>query len=76
MKTNAVFHVTKVIIDNSKKKNPTSVIKEENNTVGLKENSEEQRLKLRRIVFRAVDGKDYVFIRNNFMLEATEIGTF
>lgn len=75
MKTNAVFHVTKVIIDNSKKKNPKGIIKEQYITVGFKENGVEQRLKLRRIVFRAEDGKEYVFISNNFMLEATEIAT-
>lgn len=36
MKTNAVYHVTKVLIDNTKKKNPKGVVKEQFITIGYK----------------------------------------
>ena len=75
MKTNAVFHVTKVLQDNTKRKNQKGVLKEQYVTVGYKENNEEHRVKLRRIVFKAEDGKVYVFITNNMTLKATEIAT-
>lgn len=73
MKSNAVFHVTKTLQDNTKKKNPKGVLKEQYVTVGYKENNLESRLKLRRIIFKAEDRKEYVFITNNFSLKATEI---
>src|SRR2546428_2123591 len=74
MKDNAVFHVTKVIIDNTKKKNAKGVIKEQYITVGYKDiKGETLRLKLRRIVFKADDGKVYVFITNNFKSPAEQI---
>lgn len=74
MKDNAVFHVTKVIIDNSKKKNQNGVIKEQYITVGYKDNSGvEQRLKLRRITFKSDDDKIYIFITNNFKLKPEEV---
>lgn len=73
MKTNAVFHVTKVLVDNTKKKNPKGVLKEQYITVGFKEDKMEHRLKLRRIIFKAEDGKVYVFITNNMTLKATEV---
>lgn len=75
MKTNAVFHVTKVIQDNTKQQNPKGILKEQYVTVGYRENNEERRVKLRRIVFKAEDGKQYTFITNNFTLKATEIAT-
>lgn len=43
MKTNAVFHVTKVLQDNTKRKNQKGVLKEQYVTVGYKENNEEHR---------------------------------
>jgi hypothetical protein len=73
MKTNAKFHVTKVLQDNTKKKNPKGVLKEQYVTVGYNEEKEEHRLKLRRIVFKTKDGKEYIFITNNLTLKATEI---
>jgi hypothetical protein len=73
MKTNAVFHVTKVLQDKTKMKNPRGVLKEQYVTVGYKEEKLEQRLKLRRIIFKAEDGKKYVFITNNMSLKSTEI---
>ncbi len=74
MKDNAVYHVTKVITDNTKKKNPKGVLKEQFITLGHKDqHGKQQRLKLRRITFQADDGKVYVFITNNFKLAAKQI---
>lgn len=74
MKDNAVFHVTKVIQDNTKKKKPKGVLKEQYITIAYKnEHSQELRLKLRRITFKAEDGKVYVFMTNNFLLPADQI---
>ncbi|MBK9424085.1 MAG: transposase [Bacteroidetes bacterium] len=71
MKENAVYHVTKVITDNSKKKAAKGVLKEQFITIGYKdETGKVIRLKLRRIVFNAEDGKQYVFITNNFKISA------
>ncbi len=74
MKDNAVYHVTKVITDNTKKKNPKGVLKEQYITIGYKDaQHKEQRLQLRRITFKTDDGKQYVFITNNFKLAAAQI---
>jgi hypothetical protein len=74
MKDNAVYHVTKVITDNTKKKNAKGVLKDQYITVGYKNtNGEALRLKLRRITFKTEDGKIYVFITNNFTLPASQI---
>lgn len=74
MKDNAVFHVTKVITDNTKKKNPRGVLKDQYITISYKNNQGEVlRLKLRRITFKAEDGKIYVFLTNNFTLPASQI---
>lgn len=75
MKDNAVFHVTKVLVDRTKKKNTKGVLKEQYITIGVKGGSEAERLKLRRITFKADDGKVYVFITNNFTLPASQIAT-
>jgi hypothetical protein len=76
MKDNAVFHVTKVLIDNTKKKNALGILKEQYITIGVKTGkAEEQRLRLRRITYKIKDGKVYVFITNNFTLPATQIAT-
>ncbi|ANI89011.1 hypothetical protein A9P82_07250 [Arachidicoccus ginsenosidimutans] len=76
MKDNAVFHVTKVLVDRTKKKNAKGVLKEQYITIGVKTgNGQEQRLKLRRITFQTQDGKAYVFITNNFTLPASQIAT-
>lgn len=76
MKDNAVYHVTKVITDNTKKKNAKGILKEQYITIGYKNtNGEVLRLKLRRITFKAEDGKVYVFITNNFTLPATQVAT-
>lgn len=73
MKDNAVFHVTKVIQDHTRKQKAKGVLKEQYITVGYKKDGVEQRLKLRRIVYKAEDGKIYVFISNNFTLPATQV---
>lgn len=74
MKNNAAFHVTKVITDNTRKKNANGVLKEQYVTVGYKtQTGEIKRIKLRRITFKAEDGKVYVFITNNFKLPAKQI---
>lgn len=76
MKDNAVYHVTKVLIDNTKKHNAKGVLKEQYITVAVKKNGiEVQRLKLRRIIFKSDDGKVYVFVTNNFTLWAKQIAT-
>lgn len=73
MKSNAVFHVVKVLVDKSKRKKQKGVIKEQIITVGYKNTKGEIRVRLRRIVFMADDGKEYVFITNNFTLPASQI---
>ncbi len=76
MKDNALYHVTKVITDNTKKKNAKGILKEQYITIGYKDTSGQViRLRLRRITFKAEDGKVYVFITNNFTLPATQIAT-
>ena len=76
MKDNADFHVTKVLVDKTRKKNVRGVLKEQYITVGVKQNGKEvERLKLRRITFKTDEGKVYVFITNNFTLPASQIAT-
>jgi len=74
MKDNAVYHVTKVITDKTKKKKAKGVLKEQFISLGYKDaENQTQRLKLRRITYQAEDGKIYVFITNNFTLPAEQI---
>lgn len=76
MNDNAVYHVTKVLIDKTKKKNAKGVLKEQYITVDEKiGNKKLGRLKLRRIVFKTPEGKQYVFMTNNFTLPASQIAT-
>ncbi len=76
MKDNAVFHVTKVLVDRTKKQKVTGVLKEQLITVGVKQNGiEVERLKLRRITYKTKEGKVYVFITNNQTLPASQIAT-
>ncbi|MFZ6023104.1 MAG: IS4 family transposase [Bacteroidota bacterium] len=76
MKDNADFHVTKVLVDKTKKKNAKGVLKEQYITVAVKQNGTViQRLKLRRISFKTDEGKLYVFVTNNFTLQASQIAT-
>lgn len=74
MKDNADFHVTKVLVDKTRKRSAKGVQKEQYITVAVKQNGIAiQRLKLRRISFKTDEGKLYVFITNNFTLPATQI---
>jgi len=76
MKDNVDFHVTKVLVDKTKKKNAKGVLKEQYITVAVKQNvTVVQRLKLRRITFKTKEGKVYVFITNNLTLQASQIAT-
>lgn len=73
---NADYHVTKVILDRTKKHKARGVLKEQYITVGVKQNGiVVERLKLRRIEYSSEDGKQYVFITNNFTLQAKQIAT-
>ncbi len=76
MKENADYHVTKVLVDKTKKKKAQGVLKEQYVTVAEKQgNKVLGRLKLRRIVFKTEDAKVYVFITNNFTLPPSQIAT-
>lgn len=76
MKDNADYHVTKVLVDKTKRKGATGVLKEQYITVAVKQGGKEiERLKLRRITFKTQEGKVYVFITNNFTLPSTQIAT-
>lgn len=76
MKENATYHVTKVMVDKTKRKNVKGVLKEQWITVGVKVNGGEiQRLKLRRIIFKTDDGKVYEYLTNNFDLPANQVAT-
>ena len=73
---NADFHVTKVIVDKTRKRNAKGVLKEQFVTVGVKQNGiVVERLKLRRVTFRSGEGKVYVFLTNNFNLPGSQIAT-
>jgi hypothetical protein len=73
---NAVYHVTKVLVDKTKKHKAKGVLKEQLVTVGVKQNGTVvQRLKLRRITFLSEEGKLYVFLTNNITLPASQIAT-
>jgi hypothetical protein len=76
MKDNADFHVTKVLVDKTKKKKAKGVLKEQYITVAVKQNGTViERLKLRRITFRTEEGKLYVYVTNNFSLPASQVAT-
>ena len=73
IKKNAVFHVRKVITDNTKKKNAKGVIKEQNITMTYKEDGKAKTLQLRRITFKDKSGHLYYFITNNFKISADQV---
>ena len=76
IKDNADFHVTKVLVDKTKKKKAKGVLKEQYITVAVKQGGiVVQRLKLRRVIFKTEEGKIYVFVTNNFTLPATQVAT-
>lgn len=71
---NADYHVTKVMLDKTKKHRAKGVVKEQYITVAVKQNGNViERLKLRRIQYLSEDGKQYVFVTNNFTLPASQI---
>jgi len=73
---NADFHVTKVMVDRTRKHKAKGVLKEQYITVGVKQNGiVTERLKLRRILYLSAEGKEYVFVTNNFTLPASQIAT-
>jgi hypothetical protein len=74
MRENAVFHVCKVLQDNTKKAKAKGVLKEQYISVEYNDaQQEKKRVQFRRIVFKADDGKVYVFMTNNFIVSAEEI---
>lgn len=76
MKDNADYHVTKVLVDRTRKKNAIGVLKEQLITVAVKQSGVAiERLKLRRITFKTAEGKTYVFVTNNFTLPANQVAT-
>lgn len=73
MKKNAVFHVRKVIIDNTKKKNAKGVLKEQYVSVSYKADGVIKKLQLRRVTFKDDHGRIYIFIANNFKISAAQV---
>lgn len=76
MRDNAVYHVTKVLVDKTRQFQAKGVLKEQLITVAVKVNTiQTDRLKLRRIVYKTQEGKVYVYTTNNFTLPAAQIAT-
>jgi len=73
MKTNAKYHVIKVLQDYSKKANRKGVLKEQIISIGYKQLGEEIRLRLRRIEYRDEQGRLYVFLTNDSVQKASKI---
>jgi hypothetical protein len=73
---NADFHVTKVLVNRTKKQNAKGVLKEQLVTVGIRQNGiVVSRLKLRRVTLLSGQGKQYVFLTNNMTLPAAQVAT-
>ena len=74
MKDRTHFHVHKIIQDRTRKKDAKGVLLEEYVTVSyFKENYKKDNIALRRITFKAEDGKIFVFLTNNFILSTDQI---
>lgn len=73
MKENAVYHVCKVLLDRTKKHNSQGVVKDQLITVGYKQENESVRLRLRRVTYKAEDGRMYVFVTNNLKISAGQV---
>lgn len=72
----ALYHTVKVLVDKTRRKVLRGVIKDSIITVGYKDaQATALRLRLRRIVFITEEGKELVFITNNFTLKAMEVAT-
>ena len=64
------------MLDKTKKHKVKGVVKEQYITVAVKPNgSVVERLKLRRITYLSEDGKQYIYVTNNFTLAANQIAT-
>ncbi|MEK7875819.1 MAG: IS4 family transposase [Pseudomonadota bacterium] len=74
MKDNAVYHVTKVISDKTRKKKAKGVLKEQYILLTYKNyQGDEQKLRLRRITYKDEKGRIYYFITNNFKISALQV---
>lgn len=73
MKENAVYHVCKVLSDRSKKHKSQGVVKDQLITVGYQQGNDPIRLRLRRVTYKAEDGRIYVFITNNLKISASQV---
>jgi len=74
MKDNAVYHVTKIITNKTRKKNAKGVIKEEHILLTYKDHQgNKQKIELRRITYKDVKGRIYHFITNNFIITASQV---
>lgn len=76
IRENADYHVCKVLVDKTRKRKACGVLKEQLITVAVKSNGLViERLKLRRVLFKTEDGKEYAYVTNNFTLPATQVAT-
>lgn len=73
MKENAVYHICKVLLDRTKKHKSKGVLKDQLITVGYKQGNEQVRLRLRRVTYKAEDGRVYIFITNNLKISASQV---
>ncbi|SFW76279.1 IS4 family transposase [Chitinophaga sancti] len=73
MKENAVYHVCKVLTDKTRKQKNKGVLKDQLITVGYKQEKDVIRLRLRRVTYKAEDGRIYVFITNNLKISAGQV---
>jgi len=72
MKTNAVYEVEEVLNENTSQSG-AGVHKEEIIILNYKEKKENKKLRLRRITYVDEQGREYVFITNNFEITAEEV---
>ena len=75
-RSSAKYHVTKVLVDKTRKQRAKGVLKEQLGTIAVKQSGTiVRRLKLRRITFRTDEGKVYEYLTNNLTLKASQIAT-
>lgn len=73
MKENPVYHVCKVLIDRIKRRKTWGVLKDQLVTVGYKQDNTNIRLCLRRVTYKAEDGRVHIFITNNLKISASQV---
>jgi hypothetical protein len=74
MKDNAVYRVTKIISNQTSKKNAKGVIKEESILLNYKDyQGNKQMILLRRITYKDEQGRIYYFITNNLSISASQV---